>query len=1134
MNIPEYPAPLEQEPPSTAINHAWNAFDVEMIETEPVVTTDILATLDASLDLGSDPLSLSEPVAFEDCVTPALTTDQLDHVTPHVQENSSSDALPDVEVGTPHLLSASCVTVSKQNSDVPSSISICSDSHQEPDQPAPPGSGNSLSSLVDPGHRDKNTAFEPCHALNLGENPRPSAADAPGRAEDVGTTKDNRAAEDDLTTSSRSTQPSRCSSPKYSGGQTATVVDGAVRSPSIAVVVPAPSWKQGRVTRASTRAAAAACKKRLRSSRGGSGNHGDPDASSPNPERPSRRIKPRAAGKSFSHPLGDSAPASCHCSPDIYGVRGSALLTVQHASRLKPAYYFTFVPDASSMSSHPLPADIPGKQRPYSSDENALLVRLKEREGMPWAAIAKHFPDRQATALQVHYSTKLRRKARSRSGNSKDADERRPLPSPSKMPTDQSLCSDSRTSQSQHDRSETQQQSRKGLPWSTEEVDLLLKLRRDEKRPWNLRVSPKFRARFLSFKALGDMASDYGQKNGSEIPLNIQFRSSGNCDQYDADKKHKGIRHARITSRLLFDLFCLTWIAPVVILLLLNFKNWIIGAGVACRIPSFKNDCNIWGQNSQSQIKLMDDKDHEILGALQIVAKALDVWFTIVVSSLVLDLAILLAKSTGLPMGYFMTYIEFTDVTTLLNPTFWKSSGNFEGQSRWREASRRWAFVAFVTMACIASNLMGPATAVLAIPTLGWSDDSVSSTRTFGDIAASEPPKYANIAPDCEESALAARNYTCTLYFSANLDEMLAGARWRNQLSKYRYSDQIFVINNLAFRPNSSINVDRHIESIRWTPNRKLAKKVNRDYGEVFYSKSKDSFQKANASLSRPLEKRVFDLYRNSIDIEIHRKGPSLGYAESANSTLNEQLVEYTLPQSLSLNTTILCRQNTYLTFPDYNMRITPSEINSTLVTMEIPSNVSASGIFLHPDWILAAWSVSPSGIVDAKRPAASDIMVSLKEVADTQPPKTQEEQASLKKIMDRFFGLHTSVLEHALTLVDYSVLNDTEASKTITEDAAHPLLPAFRRFRVWSYGDKSRTFKLGAAVSIFGCICVIIRTVVSQYFRINRPSTVEIVAAALKYTYQGDLDGVRMSSEAGKLPFGYHTAGDLSLVRRF
>ncbi|THC88103.1 hypothetical protein EYZ11_012451 [Aspergillus tanneri] len=713
------------------------------------------------------------------------------------------------------------------------------------------------------------------------------------------------------------------------------------------------------------------------------------------------------------------------------------------------------------------------------------------------------------------------------------------------------------------------------------------------------------------------MASDYGQKNGSEIPLNIQFRSSGNCDQYDADKKHKGIRHARITSRLLFDLFCLTWIAPVVILLLLNFKNWIIGAGVACRIPSFKNDCNIWGQNSQSQIKLMDDKDHEILGALQIVAKALDVWFTIVVSSLVLDLAILLAKSTGLPMGYFMTYIEFTDVTTLLNPTFWKSSGNFEGQSRWREASRRWAFVAFVTMACIASNLMGPATAVLAIPTLGWSDDSVSSTRTFGDIAASEPPKYANIAPDCEESALAARNYT--------------------------YSDQIFVINNLAFRPNSSINVDRHIESIRWTPNRKLAKKVNRDYGEVFYSKSKDSFQKANASLSRPLEKRVFDLYRNSIDIEIHRKGPSLGYAgfcvtasiiniplsstksvrcyngtysdipgesvftcirngpgwpaarfarssfsfgradiplvenvsvdvysvdrslvpnirdehcivelqsssdncnwdrmfsdpspESANSTLNEQLVEYTLPQSLSLNTTILCRQNTYLTFPDYNMRITPSEINSTLVTMEIPSNVSASGIFLHPDWILAAWSVSPSGIVDAKRPAASDIMVSLKEVADTQPPKTQEEQASLKKIMDRFFGLHTSVLEHALTLVDYSVLNDTEASKTITEDAAHPLLPAFRRFRVWSYGDKSRTFKLGAAVSIFGCICVIIRTVVSQYFRINRPSTVEIVAAALKYTYQGDLDGVRMSSEAGKLPFGYHTAGDLSLVRRF
>lgn len=39
--------------------------------------------------------------------------------------------------------------------------------------------------------------------------------------------------------------------------------------------------------------------------------------------------------------------------------------------------------------------------------------------------------------------------------------------------------------QSQRDRSEAQGSSRKRKPWSTEEMDLLLKLRRDERRPWS-------------------------------------------------------------------------------------------------------------------------------------------------------------------------------------------------------------------------------------------------------------------------------------------------------------------------------------------------------------------------------------------------------------------------------------------------------------------------------------------------------------------------------------------------------------------------------------------------------------------------------------------------------------------------
>ncbi|KAJ5833977.1 hypothetical protein N7447_000003 [Penicillium robsamsonii] len=83
----------------------------------------------------------------------------------------------------------------------------------------------------------------------------------------------------------------------------------------------------------------------------------------------------------------------------IQGVRGSALLTVESNSGLKPAYFFTVVPDPSPMLSRPHTAIILGKLGPYTSDENVLLVRLKEKEAMSWSEITAHFPGRNMSSL---------------------------------------------------------------------------------------------------------------------------------------------------------------------------------------------------------------------------------------------------------------------------------------------------------------------------------------------------------------------------------------------------------------------------------------------------------------------------------------------------------------------------------------------------------------------------------------------------------------------------------------------------------------------------------------------------------------------------------------------------------------
>jgi hypothetical protein len=170
-----------------------------------------------------------------------------------------------------------------------------------------------------------------------------------------------------------------------------------VRYPSIAVVIPLTSWKQG-AARTSIRAATAVYKKRLRSGRG-IGNQQDRNTTYDTAQPCQKRKKRRPSIRPLSDPSESSVPISSHCFSAIQGVRGSAILTVESNTGLKPAYFFTFVPDPSPMLSRPDPAVISGKPRLYTSDENALLVRLKEKEAMSWPEITTHFPGRNMSSL---------------------------------------------------------------------------------------------------------------------------------------------------------------------------------------------------------------------------------------------------------------------------------------------------------------------------------------------------------------------------------------------------------------------------------------------------------------------------------------------------------------------------------------------------------------------------------------------------------------------------------------------------------------------------------------------------------------------------------------------------------------
>lgn len=66
--------------------------------------------------------------------------------------------------------------------------------------------------------------------------------------------------------------------------------------------------------------------------------------------------------------------------------------------------------DALKLKSSPQREHVSGRIRrhfPFSSEEDTLLVRLKEVEDRTWDEIAKKFPGRSKGTLQVRYSTKL-------------------------------------------------------------------------------------------------------------------------------------------------------------------------------------------------------------------------------------------------------------------------------------------------------------------------------------------------------------------------------------------------------------------------------------------------------------------------------------------------------------------------------------------------------------------------------------------------------------------------------------------------------------------------------------------------------------------------------------------------------
>jgi hypothetical protein len=304
-----------------------------------------------------------------------------------------------------------------------------------------------------------------------------------------------------------------------------------------------------------------------------------------------------------------------------------------------------------------------------------------------------------------------------------------------------------------------------------------------------------------------------------------------------------------------------------------------------------------------------DRNDHNLLGALQLVAKALEVWLVAISVALVNLVTMRFAsKEEGLPIGYFTRMTDFTEIITLIDPLPWRTAPLLFGdKSRERRIGRRvWFLKALTVVLSVLCNLMGPATAVLVIPSLQWVTTDPVGDRAFLSLNSGSPPGSDNTSwfsnatwmpswtSPCPLSAFARRNYTCTQDpFGRSLDAWIESTiAGRGTFGLAAQTD--FVSRVLTFTANMTTQYASTITMAAnslllsfkdytfWVPNRQVISDLSVDLAVV-----QNLAIGANLTLlaqDLPFDGEYVDFvdsyveYNMSLELRVQRNGPIVGF----------------------------------------------------------------------------------------------------------------------------------------------------------------------------------------------------------------------------------------------------------------
>lgn len=676
------------------------------------------------------------------------------------------------------------------------------------------------------------------------------------------------------------------------------------------------------------------------------------------------------------------------------------------------------------------------------------------------------------------------------------------------------------------------------------------------------------------------------------------------------------------------------WIAPMVTLLLLNFNQHIIGASAWCPKGDCSHDPVGNSADSFTHIKELDEADHNTLGALQFVAKGLEIWFAAVATNLIYNIAMRLASGDGgLPISYLLAHLEVLDFLCLLELKLWKAPLHLNGYPRRkRRTIALYIFAVFTALMCILANLMGPAVASLVLPTLQWKNTTIYGEQKLIVLDIGTPPAGDTLFPNCSSTLLSRGLYSCTSdTYAASLDNWASFAIASEKQNSadlhasFNYDRSAVQATSqeraVSFTFNTTLSSVDGAAPIFWAPSRQTLRDLSLDLANFIkttqgnsadpsYGAYNNSLQtilnrqgpaigvqanlyQGNASVTTVVDQlgsrqiRCFDkwtawsddeytkcvrtgeawnvnatnkfaqfnissatsadeavvvniyfsdratfisgtTYPGSAPPACFRNGsaptdgsckwdnifdPANLPAHLSNSSTNVVTMEFAMPRSRAPSYRILVEFLAYMDYSAYSFdtSVISNPLRSTQTNLPRTADQVAgkAPLVVHPDWILAAYSVDRFGMLPFNRSSATALVHATRLLSDAAAgagPASLSESDATTVVAELTFIAYS--VGQALSMVSYQVTRFANpASAGGVQDAS--VLRRWGMIHVWAYGFSSRTSKVGIVVVMVGLAAVLLRTVLELGTGIRKRTTSGILADAMEHLPRGDFQGL-------------------------